>query len=129
MTRFAIPAALAVALALSACQAPYAGADATLAAAASKIGADVAAANSTIKKLSNGKIVSACKTIAVAQGYYDAVAPVVAALAPAQASAAATAFGVVKDVCANPPQDVASAMTSLGTAWAVIQAATTVPGK
>ena len=128
MTRIAIPAALAVALALAGCSAlsPYAGVDATLNAAAAKVGADVAAADAAVAKLSNGKLQDVLNRIAVAQGYFDTVAAT--GLLPASAlHAEQVASAAVTALRAHPPQNVGQALEQAAAAWAVIQAATTVP--
>lgn len=78
-------------------------------------------ADATLARLSNGSLPLACATVAVAQGYFAALAPQISTANHARYEAASR---VVSRVCADRPADTASAMMTLARAWADIQAAT-----
>lgn len=122
ISRYIPMAVICGALALSAC----AGTEAKLNGAIATVGANVAAANAALAKLANGKVATACKTIAVAEGYYNAVSFLVP---PTYQTAEQAAAAVVNTICGNPPADISTVLLDLSQAWAVIQAATTVPAK
>lgn len=82
------------------------------------------AVNTELATLANGKIQTACAIISVAQGYFKELAPAI----PAKEQVAyRNASTIVAAICNNPPKDVVSALSTLGSAWMQIQDATKVP--
>lgn len=81
----------------------------------------VSATNDTLAHLAQNDIPAACSIITTAEGYFETLAPKIAAANKVKYTQAKT---VVADICANPPTNVVSALITLGNEWAVIQAAT-----
>ena len=116
-----ITAAVALGLGVTGCNTV----NTELAKAQAVVGADVAAANAALTKIANSKGVKAvCSTIATAEGYYANVAFLIP---PSAQAAEQVAAAVVAPICGGSLTGVGSALTQLANAWAVIQAATTVP--
>jgi hypothetical protein len=85
------------------------------------VGAAVESSDAALARLSKGSLPAACAIVAVAQGYFETLAPKISATNHARYAAASALAG---RVCADRPADTASALVTLAGAWADIQAAT-----
>lgn len=86
-----------------------------------RMGAAVETSDAALSRLSRGSLPAACATVAVAEGYFDALAPRISAANHARYD---VARAVADRICATRPADTASAMITLAQAWVDIQAAT-----
>jgi len=109
--------------ALSACQTV----SADLTSAVNAVNADVAAAQATLPKIAS-TVSGACAKIMPAEGYFNAA--VLTGLIPSAAvSAENSAAGVINNICnASSATSLSAVVSDLGTAWAVVQAATKKTG-
>ena len=98
--------AVALALSLAGCQTIAAGLD---------------AANKTLGQVAGNSLPAACTIVSVAQGYFEVLRPRISA---ANQRHYAGASAVADRICADRPDNVVSALVTLGRAWTDIQAAT-----
>lgn len=84
----------------------------------------VSKANAALSSLSGGSLAKACSYVTPAVGYANAAAPLISSTQVQQGISVGNAINAV---CTNPPTSVASAIKTLSTLWAGIQAAATVP--
>ncbi|HEY3719265.1 MAG TPA: hypothetical protein VGL41_03905 [Roseiarcus sp.] len=88
------------------------------------VSSGVTAANNALATLASNDIPTACAIVTVAEGYF---AQLKSRLSATEIADEAKAALVVNSICANPPTNISAAFGSLLTAWAMIQADTTVP--
>lgn len=87
----------------------------------SGIGGAVTGANATLAQLAKNDVPAACGIVAVAEGYFEQLKPLISATNVARARNASQA---VAAICDNPPANVGSAIATLAKLWLTIQNAT-----